>query len=192
MPAMTEPQVHRWTRDEYRKMAEQGFFEQRRVELVEGQVIEMAAMKSLHAVAVDLAHATLASLFGPSYYIRQQKPFVIDDWSEPEPDVAVIRGSIRDYTNAHPKQAELLIEVADSSLAYDRTIKTSLYAKAGIVEYWIVNLVDCQLEVDRQPILDPEVESGFCYGDVQFYQPGEWVQPQVLSVGFVAVNDLLP
>jgi len=93
---------------------------------------------------------------------------------------------------AHPHQAELLVEIADSSLHYDRTVKNSLYAKAGIVEYWIVNLVDGQLEVYRQPIPDPDAEYGFRYAEVRIYQSGEQVTPQALSAGVVAIDDLLP
>ena len=118
------------------------FFEGRRVELIEGQVIDMAAMKSPHAVAIDLVDAALkAVVWQCGTTIRQQKPFVVSDISEPEPDVAVVRGSIRDYTDAHPAAAALLVEIADTSVSYDRKFKGSLYAKAGVVEYWIVNLV---------------------------------------------------
>ena len=105
MVSISQPQVHVWTRDEYHRMAELGFFDERRVELVEGQVIDMAAMKSPHAAAVGLVDAALKAVFGAEYYIRQQKPFVISDISEPEPDIAVVLGTVRDYVEAHPTQA---------------------------------------------------------------------------------------
>jgi Uma2 family endonuclease len=192
MVPVTPPQVHRWTRDEYHRMAELGFFEGRRVELIEGQVINMAAIKSPHAVAIDLVDAALKAVFGSGYYIRQQKPFVVSDISEPEPDVAVVRGSIRDYTEAHPTAAALLVEVADTSVSYDRTFKGSLYAKAGVAEYWILNLVKRQLEVYRQPIADNQATYGWHYGEVVTYQPGQSVTPLHAVDQWVAVEDLLP
>ncbi len=192
MVSITQPQVHVWTRDEYHRLADLGFFEGRRVELVEGQVFDMAAMRSPHAAAVDLVDAALKAVFGPGYYIRQQKPFVVSDISEPEPDVAVVLGTIRDYAEAHPTEAALLIEVADTSVSYDRTVKGSLYAKAGIRDYWIVNLVKRQLEVYQQPEENDEATYGWRYGKVMIYQLGQVVAPLATPDSWVAVEDLLP
>ncbi len=192
MVSITQPQVHVWTRDEYHRMADLGFFEGRRVELVEGQVIDMAAMRSPHATAVDLVDAALKAVFGPGYYIRQQKTFVVSDISEPEPDVAVVPGTIRDYAEAHPTAAALLVEVADTSVSYDRTEKGSLYAKAGIAEYWILNLVKRQLEGYQQPVEDDETPYGWRYGEVAIYQLGQTVAPLAAPDRRVAVEDLLP
>jgi Uma2 family endonuclease len=192
MMSVPPPQVHRWTRHEYHRLAELGFFEGRRVELIEGQVIDMAAMKSPHAVAIDLVDAALTAVFGSGYYIRQQKPFVVSDISEPEPDVAVVQGSIRDYTEAHPAEAALLVEIADTSVSYDRTFKGSLYAKAGVAEYWIVNLVKRQLEVYRQPVADDQAAYEWKYAEVSTYQAGQSVAPLNAADQWVAVVDLLP
>ena len=192
MVSVTQPQVHVWTRDEYQRLADLGFFEGRRVELIEGQVMDMAAMRSPHATAVDLVDAALKALFDAGYYVRQQKPFVISDISEPEPDVAVVPGTIRDYAKAHPTTASLLVEVADTSVSYDRSVKGSLYAKAGIADYWIVNLVQRQLEVYRQPVADDEATYGWRYGEELTYQPGQAVTPLAAVNGRVAVEDVLP
>ena len=192
MVSVTPPQVHRWTCHEYHRLAELGFFEGRRVELIEGQVIDRAAMKSPHAVAIDLVDTALKAVFGHGYYIRQQKPFVVSDISEPEPDVAVVQGSIRDYAEAHPTSAALLVEVADTSISYDRTFKGSLYAKAGVSEYWIVNLVKRQLEVYRQPVADDQATYGWKYAAVSTYQAGQSVAPLNAADQWVAVVDLLP
>lgn len=192
MVFIAQPKVHQWTRHEYHRMAEMGLFADRRVELIEGQVIDMAAMRSPHAVAVDLMDAALKAVFGPSYYIRQQKPFVVSDISEPEPDVAVIKGKIRDFTDAHPTEAVLLVEVADSSVTYDRTVKQSLYARAGIADYWIVNLVARQLEVYRQPVAEPDAKYGFGYAVSEMYQTGQVVAPLAMPESTVAVSDILP
>ncbi len=192
MVSVTQPQVHVWTRDEYHRLADLGFFEERRIELVEGQVMDMAAMRSPHAAAVDLVDTALKAVFDAGYYIRQQKPFVISDISEPEPDVAVVPGTIRDYAEAHPTTAALVVEVADTSVSYDRTVKGSLYAKAGIADYWIVNLVQRQLEVYRLPVADDEATYGWRYGEVLTYPPGQTVAPLAAVNGRVAVEDLLP
>ena len=104
-------------------------------------------------------------------------PLRLGEITEPEPDVAVIAGSIRDYTDAHPSTAALVIEVADTSLAYDRTTKASLYAKAGIAEYWIINLNNRQLEVYRSPRVDATQRYGFRYADITIYSATECVAP---------------
>jgi Uma2 family endonuclease len=192
MTPVTEPHIHVWTRDEYYRLAELNFFQGRRVELIEGQVIDMAAMKSPHAIAIDLIDAALKPIFQEGYYIRQQKPFVISDISEPEPDLAVVPGSIRDYANAHPTQAVLIVEVADTSLHYDRKVKGSLYAKAGIAEYWIVNLNNRQLEVYLDPNVDNAAEYGFSYCTKHEYPSGQIVSPVAGLPGVIAVDDLLP
>ncbi|MEM7066407.1 MAG: Uma2 family endonuclease [Cyanobacteria bacterium P01_B01_bin.77] len=131
-------------------------------------------------------------MFGLGYYIRQQKPFVVSDISEPEPDVAVIVGQIRDFTDAHPTEAALFVEIADSSVTYDRTVKQSLYARVGVTDYWIVNLVDRQLEVYRQPVAEPDAKYGFCYAVSETYQAGQMVAPLAMSESAVAVSDILP
>ena len=193
MTLVTEPHIHLWNRDEYYRLADLNFFRGRRVELIEGQVIDMAAMKSAHVIAIDLVDAALKSVFATGHYIRQQKPFVIGDRSEPEPDIAVVSGTIRDYTDAHPTTAVLIIiEVADSSLRYDRKVKGSLYAKAGIAEYWIVNLNDRQLEIYGDPRVDSSAEYGFSYRRQQPYQTGQTVPLPERAETAIAVGDLFP
>ena len=192
MAAVVQPQVHLWTRSEYHRMADLDFFVGRRVELVEGQVIEMAAMRSPHAVSIDLADAALKTAFGPEYYIRQQKPFVVSDISEPEPDVAVIKGSVRDFARAHPTESALLVEIADSSLRYGRETKCSLYAKAGVPEYWIVNLVARQLEVHRQPVAADTAIYDFDYADCTIFLETERVTPLKAPTQTIEVATLLP
>ncbi|MEM6520549.1 MAG: Uma2 family endonuclease [Cyanobacteria bacterium P01_C01_bin.70] len=192
MVSTTEPQIHLWTREEYYRLADLNFFQGRRVELIEGQVIDMAAMKSPHAIAIDLIDAALQPIFREGYYIRQQKPFVINDISEPEPDIAVVPGSIRDYAAAHPTVATLVVEVADTSLRYDRKTKGSLYAKAGIADYWILNLDDRQLEVCSEPAADDAADYGFSYHTKRIYQSGQSVSTIAGVEGASAVADLLP
>jgi Uma2 family endonuclease len=156
-----------------------------RVELLDGEIIEMSPEKSRHAAAVDLALEALRRAFGDGFVVRVQHPLALDDTSEPEPDLAVVPGRARDYADAHPRGAALVVEVADSSLDYDRTRKTAAYARAGIREYWIVNLVDRRLEVFRDPRA-AAYESRLTFG------AGDTLAPLAAAGSQVMVSDLLP
>jgi Uma2 family endonuclease len=112
----------------------------------------------------------------------------LDPASEPEPDIAIVSGSPRDYRDAHPSTALLIVEVADASLAFDRTVKASLYARAAIPEYWLLNLVDQLLEVHR----NPGQSSGGRYALVERHQAGDRVAPLFLPDRFIAVAEVLP
>ncbi|MGF1523612.1 MAG: Uma2 family endonuclease [Leptolyngbyaceae cyanobacterium] len=164
------------------------------MEFVEGHVIDMATMSSSHAVALDLMDSALRRMFGVGYYIRQRKPFTISDSSEsePEPDVAVVQGLIRDYADAHPTVAKLIVEVADTSLLYDREVKGSLYAKAGISEYWVLNIGDRQLEVYTDSVPDATAIYGFSYNSYQLYKPGQAAAPIGMISQAIAIEDVLP
>jgi Uma2 family endonuclease len=119
---------------------------------LDGEIIDMSPQKSQHAAACDLAEAALRTCDFGAAYVRTQKPLALDDRSEPEPDLAVVPGTPRDYADAHPDHALLIVEVADSSLGYDRTRKAGAYARNGVPEYWIINLRERVLEVRRGPI----------------------------------------
>ena len=120
MNVLAAPRVHVWTRGEYHKLVSLGFFDGQHVELIEGQVVDTQPMGSLHATAVALVARELERAFGAGYFVRWQMPFGVGDLSEPEPDVAVVEGDIRDYVDAHPRTAVLVVEVADTSLDFDR------------------------------------------------------------------------
>jgi Uma2 family endonuclease len=173
-------------------MAQLGLFAGKRVELIEGQVIDMSPMGSLHATAVALAARSVEPAFGRGYFARWQMPFAIGDISEPEPDLAIVAGDIRDYAADHPTTAMLIIEVADTSLTYDRETKGSLYAKAGILDYWIINLVDRQVEVYRQPVNDEDALYGYAYADKVIYREHDTITPLAQPGTTIAVSDLLP
>src|SRR6266853_670905 len=139
-----EPKTRRWSRAEYTMMAELGLFDGQRVELVDGEIMQMPPQKNWHFVTIKLVEEALESAFGPGYWVRTQGPINLGATSEPEPDIAVVAGKPRDY-RAHPNAALLVVEVSDTTLAYDRGRKASLYASASIADYWIVNLIDRQL-----------------------------------------------
>ena len=190
---MRTVQVRRWTRQEYDKMVECGIFPPgERVELIDGEIIEMSPQKSGHATAIRLTEEALRLAFGAGYDVRVQMPLALDPLSEPEPDVAVVRGSPRDYRDAHPASALLVVEVADTTLSYDREQKGSLYARAGVADYWILNLSEGRLEVFRDPIAMAQARYGWIYRTVGYYTAGEQVSPLAAPQAVVPVADLLP
>ena len=182
-----------FTVDDYHRMVEAGILdEDDRVELIEGEILEMTPQGSAHATGVSLAQEALRAAFGPRVYVRVQLPLALGSDSEPEPDVAVVAGSVRDYRDAHPQSALLVLEVADRTLPYDRDVKGSLYARAGVPEYWLVNLAEALVEVHRDPILMPEARFGWQYRTVDRFGPGDSIAPSSLPRARIAVADLLP
>jgi Uma2 family endonuclease len=185
-----EPKTFRWTRKEYYQLAELGFFEGKRVELIEGEIVEMSPMKQAHATAVRLIIDVLRKIFIKGYVIDSQLPLSFNGINEPEPDVAVVKGEVRDFSQSHPKTAELIIEVSDTTLQNDRTKKASLYAKNKIQDYWILNLQNRCLEVYRRPIRDKKL--GFVYTEIQILIEIETVSPLVKPESKIKITDLLP
>ena len=185
--------TRRWTRTEYDRLIEIGFLdEDEPVELVGGQLIVAEPKGTGHSVAIELAAEALRKAFGAGWTVRVQDPIAPDDESEPEPDVAVVAGSPREYLAAHPSRPALVLEVSDSSLAFDRRDKGSLYARAQILDYWIVNLVDRVLEVCRDPVLSADAPYGWSYGRVQCLGPEESISPMAAPAASIRVADLLP
>ena len=184
---------HRFTTVDYHKMAEAGILrDDDRVELIEGEIVEVPPQHSRHATGVRLAEDALRALFGAGFEVRAQLPLALGQYSEPEPDVAVVVGTPRDFMDAHPTSALLVVEVADTTLSFDRDTKGSLYAAAGIPEYWIVNLVHRQLEIYRDPGAMPEAPYGFGYRTRTIALPGEVVATPAPTGARLAVDELLP
>ena len=194
-----EPRLRRWTRDEYYRMAELGWFRGKRVFLLSGEIFEMAGQGNWHSVAIGKGLDVLRNVFPPErFWVRPQLPLDLDDGtSEPEPDLAVVPGKPDDY-RTHPSTALLIIEVSDTSLALDRRKKSPYYAAAQVPEYWIVNLYDRQLEVHRQPVLDaayPWQDDGpplARYTDTQVLKLDQTIAPVAAPQSKIAVADLFP
>ena len=182
-----------WTRDEYYKMAATGLFDRNeRVELIAGEIITITPQDSRHATAVRLAEDAFRPAFGQGYDVRAQLPLDLSLHSQPEPDIAVVVGNPRDYRDAHPTTALLVVEVSGASLAYDRREKASLYAQADIADYWIVNLQDNLIEVYRQPSALSGQPFGYGYRTLARYLIPDTVTPLAAPRTTVAVADLLP
>lgn len=144
----------RFSIDEYHRLIELGFIQEGdRIELVQGELIKMVAKGFAHSACNDALSTELIRLVGDRAIIRSQNPVALFPDSEPEPDVVIARGSRKEFFARHPQSQDvvLIIEVSDSTLKYDQTIKLQLYARAGIAHYWIVNLIDGQLESYSQP-----------------------------------------
>ena len=187
------PRRVKWARDEYQRMADMGLFDGKRVELIDGEVIEMSPQCTPHAVAVMLADRLLETAFPRDRYsIRTQMPAALGEESEPEPDLVVSEGQPRDFLGSHPSDPLLVVEVADSSLPIDRSTKARVYASAGVEDYWILNVNDRQLEVHRRPVRDPLRESGSGYSEVVFLGVGDTVSPLEAPQAELRVADLLP
>ncbi|MBI3970774.1 MAG: Uma2 family endonuclease [Chloroflexi bacterium] len=117
-----------------------------RVQLLDGEIVQMAPMKGPHATALSLTGEALRPIIGDDMHVRVQLPISIGERPDPEPDVAVVRGAIRDFATDHPQTAELVVEVADPALALDRGLKAALYAAAKVPDYWVVDLADRSVE----------------------------------------------
>jgi Uma2 family endonuclease len=171
--ATTPMRTRRWTRVEYDRLIDLGIFRPgEHLELLGGHLIVSEPQGSLHAAAVGLVEDALRACFGPGWAVRVQMPIALDDESEPEP--------------------HLLVEVAESSLADDRGTKGALYARAGISDYWILNLVDRVLEVCRNPVTAAAQPSGWRYRDVSILPPGASIAPLARPDASIEVGAMLP
>jgi len=183
----------KWTRGQYERLVEAEVLgPEERVELLGGDLIVKEPQQSSHATSILLVQHALDAAFGPGWAVRSQMPLALDDDSEPEPDISVVAGGPRDYRDAHPSHPALVVEVALSRLAYDRDDKGSRYARAGIADYWIVNILEQRLEVYREPVPDEAAPAGWRYRRTFTLGPGERISPLAAPGAAVSVADLLP
>jgi Uma2 family endonuclease len=184
--------LRRWKRIEYARLADLGVFRGEPIELIGGQLVVAEPQHPYHASAISAADYALRAVLPPGWVVRVQAPVSLDDESEPEPDLVVVPGRPADYREAHPARPALVVEVAEASLDFDRTHKGSLYARAGIQDYWVVNLIDRSLEVYRDPDPDPSAPYGWRYRSVTTLTPPAVVAPLAVTSNQLAVQDLLP
>lgn len=173
-----------FTVDDYHRMGEAGIIaEDEKVELLQGEIVEISPIKSPHAGTVKLLNRLFNSRIGDNYIIAVQDPVRLDEYSEPEPYLSVLNFREDMYILSHPIAADtlLVIEVADTSLTIDREIKMPLYAAAGVPEAWIINLSEKQVEVYTQP-------SPNGYSQIRIFRKGDHIEHAL--IGKLGVNEI--
>jgi len=179
--------LHKFTVEEYGRMGEAGVFPPGvRVELIEGKIVDMSPIGDRHAACVGWLNRTLTLLLQHTALIWMQNPVRLDNYSEPEPDILVLKPRGDFYRNGKPRPEDvlLLIEVSDSTLEVDRKRKVPLYARSGVPEVWIVNLVDERVETFADP-------SGGAYQTAATFSRGEEVQSRSLAALRLGVSEIL-
>ena len=189
MPAPTAPTItkRRFSVKEYYLMAEAGILSPRdRVELIDGEIVQMAPIGSYHAACVDTLSNLFKEMLGRRVIVRVQNPVRLGERSEPEPDVALLRPRADAYRDAHPGPDDvmLIVEVSHSTVEYDRDVKTPLYAEAGIPELWLVNLDEDHID----GLSDPD---GAGYRTARRYARGERIAPALLPDAALDVSEIL-
>jgi Uma2 family endonuclease len=184
LPAPAGPRPLRWTCAEFHRFGDLGLFEGRRAMLIDGVILEEGPMNPPHAITIELVEEVLRAVFATGWRIRVQSPLVLGQDLDPEPDLAVIAGTARG-SSGHPTTADLLVEVADSSFNFDTQEKRLLYARAGIRDYWVVDVNGRRLLVYRDP------QAGD-YASHQVLGPTDAVAPLAAPPTVVRVADLLP
>ena len=184
--------ARRWRRAEFDRLVHLGLFEREPLELIDGELVVTEPQGSHHASAITKVDYAIRAPMRSGWIVRLQAPVSLDEESEPEPDLVVVSGRPGDYRDSHPAHPALVVEVAESSLEYDRTRKGGLYARAAVPEYWIVNLVESVLEVYRDPELDASATFGWRYRSVARLAPPANVVPLAWTGEGIMVADLLP
>lgn len=189
----TELRTRHFSRVEYEQLIERGIFKpDERLELIGGLLVVREPQRATHAFGAELTGAALQKAFGGGHRVRTQLPVALDDESEPEPDVSVVRGSLAQADRTLPSRPELIVEVAESSLTFDRREKASLYARARVEDYWIVNLVSRVLEVYREPVADARAPYGWRYAGACTLTGVDVVFTLSAPLARIAITDLLP
>ena len=189
MPALATPAItkRRFSVKEYYLMAEAGILSPRdRVELIDGEIVQMAPIGSYHAACVDTLSNLFRETLGRRVIVRVQNPVRLGERSEPEPDIALLRPRADAYRDAHPRPDDvmLIVEVSHSTVEYDRDVKTPLYAEAGIPELWLVNLDEDYIDGLSDPV-------GSGYRTVRRYVHGDRIAPALLPDALLDVSEIL-
>jgi Uma2 family endonuclease len=193
MKQTARPGLDRIDRREYGRLIDLGFLdEDDPIELLDGLLLVKEPQHSPHRTGVLLVAKALERAFGVGWFVQTHSPIILDDRSEPEPDVCVVEGSPRDYVLSHPTRPALVVEVAASGLRVARGRKTQAYARAGITDYWIVNLIDRVLEVHREPARPGPARRVWGYAAIDSFGAGRAVSPLAVPAARISVADLLP
>ncbi len=177
------PRPIRWTCGEFHRFGDLGMFEGRHAMLIDGSIMEEGPMNPPHAITLEIVEETLRKAFQGDWRIRSQSPLVLGQDLDPEPDFAVLAGSARGSVG-HPTTADLVVEVADSSITFDTNDKRLIYAQARIPEYWVVDINGRRVHVFRDPVAGD-------YTTQRMNQFGDSISPLALPGRSVQVADLL-
>jgi len=182
-------QTRRWTRQEYDRMATVGLFHpHERLELLDGEIF--TSHTRFHAAVIGKIERALQEMFGAGYNVRVRKPLALDPDSKPQPDLAVVDGSPSDYLDREPSTAVLVVEVADSLPTAHQELKRRVYARAGIPEYWLINIDAAALEMYREPLAPANGQAHYQVCKVS--SPSETAYHLSQPVSAILVRDLLP
>ncbi len=174
-----------WTVELFQELAKDEPFDDMRLELIDGEIYEMGIANAPHDSAMGLADYMLKRVFGDGYFVRIGLGLIVSDTSGVAPDLAVVKGSPRDYCKKVPTTALLIVEVSDTTIGKDTTAKAGIYAEAGIEDYWVIDVNNRQLIVHRKP-------DDFHYSEVTYLQSGDSISPLAVPSASIAVADLLP
>ena len=191
-PRGTGPMPWRITIKQYRDLGETGCFNGLKTMLIRGEVFTRVFPNPPHDVTLGLTDRWLNRIFVSGYHVRNQMGFDIGTNNDPGPDLAVVPGDIRDYTAATPKVAVLIVEVADSSLDIDTTTKAELYATAGVPDYWVIDFVNRQVIIFRDPASLPAGLGATAYQSRLTFAATDSVSPLHAPNASIRVADLLP
>ena len=179
----------KWSVEEFHRVRATGVWDGLRTYLIRGEIWEQGEMNPPHAVIVGLVQDVLRALFGVGFTVRAQVPLLLTD-SSPFPDLAVVKGQQRDYLKDHPTTAELIVEIADSSLFEDTTTKAEVYATGGILDYWVIDVENRLLIVFRDPA--PLPDGGLAYRTRLELGLADTIAPLAAPSGSIRIADLLP
>ncbi|MBA4190848.1 MAG: Uma2 family endonuclease [Planctomycetaceae bacterium] len=191
-PGATVNGLHRWkwTREQYYKLGELGFFQDKRVELIFGEIIEMSPINWPHVVGCRKTAELMERVFAGIGWVGRAEPIALGD-SDPQPDVAVFAGRFEEYTD-HPKTALLIVEVSHTTFDTDATIKAELYATAKILDYWVLDLDNRQLHVFRDPVELPTGLGANAYRKHVTLAETDTASPLAAPTATILVRELLP
>jgi len=181
-----EPTRILFTVDDYEALGQMGFFGHRRLELIEGEIIEMTPIGPDHGGCVMILNSLFTSRVGDRAVVNVQNPVRLGDLSEPQPDLTLLAPPLERYRHRHPRATDilLLIEVSDTTLRFDRQVKLPVYAKHGVMEVWIVDLKGQAVEIHRQPSPDG-------YAIVERRGRGQTISSEALPDLVIAVDDII-
>jgi Uma2 family endonuclease len=180
-----------WTVDQFHYLGDLGMFEGRRAMLIDGVIVEEGPMNPPHRLSLELTADAIRTAFGAGWRVCVQMPLVLGQTTDPEPDIAVVAGTVRGAT-AHPTTASLVVEVSDTSLRYDTTTKVAAYAAGGIRDYWVLDVNARQLLVFRDPQPDPAAPGAHTYATRLTLNATDTVSPLAAPHAAITVADLLP